>query len=215
MFPAFGGRVYAKNSLVYLMKMKITGKARSRKASMRGFLRWLSYAAVLLLFYVMECNPIIPKFSPLLLIPLATAVAMHEGDLAAGVFGVFCGLMLDIANGVAIVGFSALLLLAACPLISLVSRFLIKKTFISHLILNTAAAVIMAVLDLIFLHWIWEGTQSVISFRKVILPAYGGAIFWSIPIYALVSFISGKFRPKEQQRLSESAQNNEEQELDG
>ena len=197
------------------MKMKIKGKARSRKTALRGFLRWLSYSAVLLLFYVMECNPIIPRFCPLLLIPLATAVAMHEGDLAAGVFGVFCGLMLDIANGVTVVGFSALLLLAACPFISLVSRFLIKKTFVSHLILNTAIVIVMALLDLVFLHWVWEGTQSAISFRKVILPAYGGAIFWSIPIYALISFISGKFRPKEQQRLNESAQNNEEQEFDG
>lgn len=197
------------------MKMKITGKARSRKAALRCFLRWLSYAAVLLLFYVMECNPIIPRFCPLLLIPLATAVAMHEGDLAGGVFGVFCGLMLDIANGVTVVGFSALLLLCACPFVSLVSRFLIKKTFISHLILNTAIVIVMAMLDLVFLHWVWEGAQSAISFRKVILPAYGGAIFWSIPIYALVSFISGKFRPKEQQRLNETTQNNEEQELDG
>ena len=198
------------------MKMRIKSRARSRKAAVRGFLRWLSYAAVLLLFYVMECNPIIPRFCPLLLIPLATAVAMREGDLAAGVFGVFCGLMLDIANGVTVVGFSALLLLAACPFISLISRFLIKKTFVSHFILNTAIVIIMAMLDLVFLHWVWEGTQSAISFRKAILPAYGGAIFWSIPVYFLVSFISGRFRPKEQQRLNESAQNNsEEQELDG
>ena len=198
------------------MKMRIKSKARSRKTELRAFLRWLSYSAVLLLFYVMECNPIIPRFCPLLLIPLATSVAMYEGDLAAGVFGVFCGLMLDIANGVTIVGFSALLLLAACPFISLISRFLIKKTFVSHLILNTAVAVVMAGLDMVFLHWVWEGTQSAISFRKVILPAYGGAIFWSIPIYALVRFISRKFRPGEQQqRLSEATQNNEEQELDG
>lgn len=196
------------------MKMKITGKARSRKAALRCFLRWLSYAAVLLLFYVMETNPIIPRFCPLLLIPLASAVAMYEGDLAAGVFGVFCGLMLDIANGVTIVGFSALLLLCACPFISLMSRFLIRKTFISHLILNAAVVVIMAGLDMVFLHWVWEGAHSAISFRKVILPAYGGAVFWSIPVYALVSFISGKFRPKEQHRLNESAQNSEEQELD-
>lgn len=194
--------------------MRMAGKARSRKAALRGFLRWLSYAAVLLLFYVMECNPIIPGFCPLLLIPLATAVAMYEGDLAAGIFGVFCGLMLDIANGVTVVGFSALLLLCACPFISLMSRFLIKKTFISHLILNAAVSVVMAGLDMVFLHWVWEGKQSVISFRKVILPAYCGAIFWSIPIYALISFIVKKFRPKEQHRLEESAQNAEEQDSD-
>ena len=194
------------------MKMVLSGKARSRRAALRGFLRWLVYAAVLLLFYVMECNPVIRGFCPLLLIPLATSVAMYEGDLAAGIFGVCCGLMMDIANGVTIVGFSAILLLCACPFISLMSRFLIKKTIFTHLILNSAVSVIMAGLDLVFLHWVWEGGQSIISFRKVILPAYGGAIFWSVPVYALVSFIAKKFRPKEQQRLEESAQSAEEQE---
>ena len=74
------------------MKMQrvSSGKRRSRKAALRCFLRWLSYAAVLLLFFVFETNPIIPRFCPLLLIPLATAVSMFEGDLAAGIFGVFC-----------------------------------------------------------------------------------------------------------------------------
>ena len=187
------------------MKMRIKGKARSRKTAIRGFLRWLVYAAVLLFFYVIECNPLIRGYCPLLIIPLATAASMHEGDLAAGVFGAFCGLMLDIANGVTVVGFSALLLLCACPFISLMSRFMIKKTFVSHLIMNAGVALVMALLDLSFTHWVWEGVQTGISFRKVILPAYGGAIFWSIPVYALTALISKKFRPKEQQILDESA----------
>lgn len=194
------------------MKMRLTSKMRSRKAAMRCFMRWLSYSAVLLLFYVMESNPIIPGYCPLLLIPLATSVAMYEGDLAAGIFGVFCGLMLDIANGVVVAGFSALMLLCACVFISLMSRFLIKKTFVSHLILNTAICVVMALLDFVLAHWVWEGAQSAISFRKLILPAYGGAIFWSIPVYALVSLIVRRLSPKERQRLAESAQNAEDQE---
>lgn len=195
-----------------MKKMRLSSKARSRRAALRCFLRWFSYSAVLMLFFVMEGNPVIRGFCPLLLIPLATSVAMCEGDLAAGVFGVFCGLMLDIANGVTVTGFSALLLLCACPFISLMSRFVIKKTFVSHLIMNAAITIVMALFDFVFLHWVWEGAQSVISLRKVVLPAYGGAVFWSIPIYALVSFISARFRPKEQQRLAESAQNAEEQE---
>lgn len=194
------------------MKMRLKSKMRSRKAAMRCFMRWLSYSAVLILFYVMESNPIIPGYCPLLLIPLATSVAMYEGDLAAGVFGVFCGLMLDIANGVIVAGFSALMLLCACVFISLMSRFLIKKTFVSHLILNAAICVVMALLDFVFAHWVWEGAQSAISFRKLILPAYGGAVFWSIPVYALVSLIVRRLRPKEHQRLAESAQNAEDQE---
>ena len=163
------------------MKMRLTNKARTRKAAVRCFLRWALYSAALIFFFAIEGNPIIPNYCPLLLIPLATSVAMYEGDLA-------------------------------CVFISLLSRFFVKKTFVSHLILNAGTCVIMALLDFVFLHWVWEGTQSAISFRKLILPAYGGAIFWSIPVYALVTLIVRKLRPKEQQRLAESAQNAEEQE---
>lgn len=192
---------------------KITGsKARSRKMMLRGFLRWLLYAAVLLLFYLFECNPIIRGYCPLLMIPLATAVAMYEGDLAAGVFGTFCGLMLDMANGITVVGFSALWLLCACPFISLLARFWIKATFISHFIVNSAVSVIMGAMDFLFLHWMWEGAESMISFTGVVLPSYGGAVLFSIPIYFLVTFIVNKLRPKEQRRLEESAQSAEESE---
>ncbi len=194
------------------MKKIMGSKARSRRMMLRGFLRWLLYAAVLLLFYLFECNPIIRGYCPLLIIPLATAVAMYEGDLATGVFGTFCGLMLDMANGVTVVGFSAIWLLCACPFISLLARFWIKATFISHFIVNAAVVVIMGMMDFLFLHWMWEGAESVISLTGVVLPSYGGAILFSVPIYFLVTFIVNKLRTKEQRRLEESAQSAEEAE---
>lgn len=190
---------------------KISGsKVRSRKRILRGVLRWVLYAAALLLFYLFETNPLIRGYCPLLIIPLATAVAMYEGDLAAGVFGVFCGLMLDMASGVTITGFSALWLLCACPFISLLSRFLIKVTFFSHFIVTIGVSVFMGFMDFLFVHWMWEGAGSYISFTRSIIPAYGGAVCFAIPIYFLVAFIVNKLRPKEQRRLEESAQTAEE-----
>lgn len=180
---------------------------------LRGFLRWFLYAAVLLLFYLFMGNPLIRGYCPLVIIPLATAVAMHEGDLAAGIFGTFCGLMLDIANGVTVVGFSALWLLCACPVISLLARFWVKGTFLSHFIINAAVTAVMAAMDMLFLHWIWERGESIITFTKVILPSYGGAIIFSIPVWLLVKLIVDKLRPKEQRRLEESAQSAEEMEI--
>ena len=188
------------------MKMKVKiqgGRARSRRVMLRGVLRWLLYAAALLLFYVWECNPLIKGFCPLLIIPLATAVAMHEGDLAAGLFGTACGLMLDLASGT-LLGFSALWLLVCCPIISLLSSFLVKVNFISHLALTSAVAVIMGGLDYLFVHWVWEGQASVISFTESVLPAYLGAIVFSIPVYFLVRYIAYRTRPREQRHLEES-----------
>lgn len=194
------------------MKMISRSKARSRKVLLRSVLRWLLYAAVLLLFYVWECNPLIRGFCPLLLIPLATAVSMFEGDLASGVFGMFCGLMLDMASGVNVMGFSALWLLIFCPMISLLSRFWIRVGFAGHFLLNTVVTVVMAAMDMLFLHWVWEGSASEISFRNSVLPAYLGAVLLSVPVFFLVKFISDSLRPKEERRLEESAHSAEETE---
>lgn len=184
-------------------------KARSRRIMLRGFLRWLFYAAALLLFYLWSVNPLIPGFSPLLLIPLATAVSMYEREFPAAVFGVFCGLMLDIASGT-IVGFSALWLLVFCPLISLLSQFWVRVGWLSHLALNFGVSFVMGFLDFLFLHWVWEGAESGITFVHMVLPAYLGAVVGALPVYLLVMFISKTLRPKEERRLEESAQSAEE-----
>lgn len=188
--------------------------SRTRAAAIRAVLRWALFSAVLLVFYLFMGNPLIRGFCPLLIIPLATAVAMCEGDLAAGIFGVFCGLMIDLANGVTLLGFSSLWLLIACPVISLLTRFWVKANVLSHLVMNLVVCIVMAGMDMLFLHWVWERSQSGISFVHSVLPAYGGAVLFSIPVYLLVSLIRRRFTPKEQQRLEKSAQNAEEAALE-
>lgn len=188
--------------------------SRTRAAAIRAVLRWVLFSAVLLVFYLFMGNPLIRGFCPLLIIPLATAVAMREGDLAAGIFGVFCGLMIDLANGVTLLGFSSLWLLIACPVISLLTRFWVKANVLSHLVMNLVVCIVMAGMDMLFLHWVWERSQSGISFVRAVLPAYGGAVLFSIPVYWLVSLIRRKLAPKEQQRLEKSAQNAEEAALE-
>ena len=184
-------------------------RARSRRIMLRGFLRWFFYAVLLLLFYLWSVNPLIRGFCPLLIIPLATAVAMFEGELAAGIFGAFCGLMLDMASGT-IVGFSALWLLVCCPVISLLSQFWVRVGWLSHLVLNFTVTFIMGALDFLFLHWVWEGGESQITFVRMVLPAYLGAVVLSLPVYFFVRYISVKMRPREERRLEESAQSAEE-----
>ena len=191
------------------MKNSLGSRARSRRAMLRVILRWTIYAVIMIVFYLFSCNPIIKGFCPLLLIPLATAVAMHEGDLAAGIFGALCGLLMDMASGGSLVGFYALWLLFACPAISLFSRFMLKVNFVSHFVINAVVSLLIAVLDMLFLHWVWEGTQSVVSFVRVILPSYFGAVLFSIPIYFLITLVGAKLSPEERRRLDASAQHSE------
>lgn len=186
------------------MKTISKSKARSRKMMLRVFLRWFLYAAVLLFFYMWQTNPLVKGFCPLLIIPLATAVAMREGELAAGVFGVVCGIMIDMASNT-ILGFSSLWLLAFCPVISLLSYYYVKVNLISHFVLNLAVSVVMGLLDFLFLHSVWEGSEASISFLNSVLPAYLGAVIGAMPVYLLVTLISRKLRPKETHHPEESS----------
>lgn len=194
------------------MKNSLGSRARSRRAMLRVILRWTIYAAIMILFYLFSCNPLIRGFCPLLLIPLATAVAMFEGDLAAGIFGMLCGLLMDMANGSSLAGFYALWLLFACPAISLFSRFLLKVNFVSHFVINAGVALVIAVLDMLFLHWVWEGTQSVVSFVRVVLPSYFGSVLFSIPIYFLISLVVSKLSPSDRRKLGSSARGTDDSE---
>ncbi len=187
-----------------MKKMISVSRARSRKLMLRGILRWLLYAALLLLFYLWETNPLIRGFCPLLIIPLATSVAMREGELAAGIFGACCGLMLDLASGT-ILGFSSLWLLACCPILSLLSQFLVKSNCISHLVLNFGVCLIMLLMDLLFVHWVWERGETVIAFRNELLPAYLGAVIGSVPVYFVVRFIHRKLRFRTERKPEESS----------
>ncbi len=187
-----------------MKKMISVSRARSRKLMLRGVLRWLIYAALLLLFYVWETNPLIRGFCPLLIIPLATSVAMREGELAAGIFGACCGLMLDLASGT-ILGFSSLWLLVFCPVLSLLSQFLVKSNCISHLVLNFGVTLVMMLMDLLFVHWVWERGEAVIAFRNELLPAYLGAVIGSVPVYFVVRFIHRKLRFRTERKPEESS----------
>ncbi len=185
------------------------GRARSRKVIIQSTVRWLLYAVIMLLLYVLECCPVIKGFSPLLMIALAIAVAMFEGELSAGIFGAVCGLMMDAASGT-IIGFSALWLVICCPFVSLLSRFWLKVNAVSHLFMTAAVALIMGYFDFLFLHWVWEGSLSSISLQRSILPGYGGAVVFAVPVYLLIRAVSKFMRPKEERRLEESAQSAEE-----
>lgn len=187
------------------MKKTISrGRAQSRRMKLRVFMRWFLYAMLLLLFYLWETNPLIKGFCPLLIIPLATSVALFENELAAAVFGAFCGLMLDTAAG-DLLGFSSLWLLVLCPVISLLAQLCVKVNAASHFVLNFAATLVMGFLDFLFLHWVWEQGQSHITFVREILPAYLGAVIFSVPIYWLVRIISKRFRQRVERRPEESS----------
>lgn len=186
------------------MKYRIlTSKTTSRKATLRTFLRWFFYAVVLLVFYLWERNPLFFKgFQPLLIIPLATAVSMREDEFSGTIFAVFCGLMMDSASGT-ILGFSSMWLMVCCLGTTLLTSNLIKINFINHLWITILSCTFVGFMDFIFVHYVWERQNAVVSLTGRIIPSMAGAAVLSPFVFLVVKLISSKLDLRPAKHLNE------------
>jgi hypothetical protein len=167
---------------------------------LRVFLRWLCYCLVLLLFYMVMASGFFRNWQPVLIIPLAIAVAMRERELSASVFGTVCGLVLDLA-GERLFGFSGVWLLPGCLASALLVSHLIKVNLINFLWLNAAVCFIMALTDYFFRYALFAPDNASFVLANFIIPAHLSAVIISPLIYLPVKFISAKFSVEERIKL--------------
>ena len=78
--------------------------------------KYTVYALVLLVLYVLQTTPglfVVFGAKPMLVVPAAIAIAMHEGEFVGGWYGAFAGLLCDIGSSM-LFGFNGLLLTFFC-----------------------------------------------------------------------------------------------------
>jgi cell shape-determining protein MreD len=175
---------------------------------LRVFLRWFSYTAVLVLFYMVMAGGFFRTWQPILIIPLAMAVSMRESELSASIFGAVCGLFIDIACG-KLFGFSGIWLMPGCLLAALLVSHLIKTNLINFIWLNAVVCAFMAVTDYFLRYVLWSVDNAAFIFTRYILPSHILAIILSPGVYFMVKLISLKLSKREVIRPSASANNEE------
>lgn len=192
------------------MKYNIIGKnIMSRRERRQNVIKWLLYALCLVAFYtVMRCG-IFGFSQPVLIIPLAVAVAMLEGELPSCVFAVFCGFYIDISCGY-LFGFSALWLLIICLAVSLLCRNLIRANIINFLWITFAAATIELLMAYLFHTVIWDYRGYGIVFTESILPTGILTFILSPLVYLLVRTIHNRFGGSSELDRYEPAEDDEE-----
>lgn len=163
-----------------------------RRAKARGFLRWLCYGLLLLLFYTVMVGGFFRYWQPVLILPLAVAVAMREGELASGIFGAMCGFALDMA-GTNLFGMSAVWLLPGCAAVSLLVTHLVRVNVVNHLWMSTVLCFILAFMEYIFKYFIWQVPGSAYILTGYIIPSYASAAVFSPVVYALAGLVNARF----------------------
>jgi cell shape-determining protein MreD len=166
------------------------------KDRLRVFARWFFYSLMLLVFYMLMSGGFFHGWQPILIIPLAIAVAMRQRELSASVFGAVCGLVIDIASG-RLFGFSAFWLLPGCLAVSLLVSHLIKVNILNFIWLNAAVCILMALADYFFRYILWNVGNSYFVLLDIIIPAHLSAVILSPLIYLAVKMIWVKLSPPE------------------
>jgi len=174
------------------------GKRRTNKNTIY---RWTFYSLILLLLYTFMYGGFIRGWQPILIIPLAIAVAMHERETGSAIFGAVCGLFIDVACG-NLLAMSSVWLMPCALAVSLLVMNLMRANFINHLWMAAVTCMLMMFMEFFFGYIIWDIPGAGIVFRGLLLPSYLSAIVLSPGIYFLVRAVSLKFREKETGRFS-------------
>lgn len=177
------------------MKYRILmNEAFTPRQKRRNFIKWLLYSLVLLLLYVVMRAGFFNHWQPVLIIPLAVAVAMNESELSVSIFALFCGYLIDIACGF-IFGFSVVWLMPVCVAASLLVKNLIRRNLLNFIAITVVAVFLQFSMDYLFNIAIWSIPGGEIILTTLILPTAISTVILSPSMYYLVKLLNKKLSP--------------------
>ena len=177
------------------MKYRILmNEALTPRQKRRNLLKWLLYSFTLLILYVVMRAGVFSSWQPVLIIPLAVAVAVNESELSAGVFALFCGYLVDIACGF-IFGFSVIWLMPVCVAASLLVKNLIRLNLFNYILITIVAVFLQFSMDYLFNIVIWSIPGGNTIFTSLILPSAVSTIILSPAMYYIVKYFNKKLSP--------------------
>lgn len=177
------------------MKYRILmNEAFTPRQKRRNFIKWLFYSLTLLFLYVIMRAGIFSHWQPVLIIPLAVAVAMNESELSASIFALFCGYLMDIACGY-IFGFSVVWLMPVCVAASLLVKNLIRRNLFNFVVITVAAVILQFSMDYLFNVAIWNIQGGEIILTASILPTAISTIILAPSMYYFVKLLNKKLSP--------------------
>lgn len=149
--------------------------------------KYTIYGLFMLALYILQTTPgflSVFGLKPNLVLPVAMAVAVCEGEFPGGIFGAAAGVLCDF-GAVSLFGFQGAVLLACCTAAGLLTVYLLRPTMVNFILLLAASLLIhgMLIYLLSFYMWDYEDVGLVLTHR--ILPGIVYTLLLS-PLFFLV-----------------------------
>ena len=135
-------------------------------------LKYSLLAVLLFLLYVLQTTPrlfVIMGVKPVLVIPFAIAIAMHDGEFIGGVFGIAAGLLCDIGSH-SVFGFNGIVCGVACIGIGLLIIYLMRCNVGGCILFVFMLMLIRGAVGYFFAYGIWNYDGAWRVFMRQTLP---------------------------------------------
>ncbi len=160
------------------------------------FIRRLIFMFFTVFAFIIQCIILprgIPSLPVYILLPLLISISMYEREFTGLFFGLFAGALWDLASPLTD-GFLALVFAAGAYIIGLLSRYILRNTMLSQIVLTVVMSVLYSLFMLIHTGFS-SGTDILGELAlRMYLPALIFTVLAGIPIYFSVRKISVKFR---------------------
>ncbi len=160
--------------------------------------KWLWYALVLLVCYVTQTSPklntVLPAM-PVLVVPVATAVAVFEGEIAGAAMGAVAGLLWDLSSA-RVAGAHGVMLCILCVCCTLACLHLLRPTWINISVLSVVCLGITDLADFIFTYYLFFENTGVV-WAKQALPSCAATAVVAPAIVLVCRLIHDKYTTEE------------------
>jgi len=170
------------------------------RARILAFNKYFIYALLLLFLYVLQTTPRLFEIygvKPMLVIPAAIAMAMHEGELAGGIYGAFAGLLCDM-GGFGLFGFNGIVFLVTGAIAGLLVAYMMKCSATNCVLFVFVAMLARGSIYYMFAFGIWNHEYAWRIYLYQILPMVVYTAISAIPIFIIYRFIHMGFNRRAQ-----------------
>lgn len=135
-------------------------------------IKYILYSFLMIVLYVLQTDPNFTLSSgtgPVLVLPFAVAVAMFDGQLAGGLFGLFAGILCDTSSNV-LFGFGSILYLVICTAVGLLVLYFMQPSLTNSLIFTGSGFAVRLLLEYFFYYAMWGYENSSQILLRHMLP---------------------------------------------
>lgn len=156
------------------------------------------YGGAMLLLYILQTTPGFLELGgvkPLLVLPWAVSIAMMEGELVGGLFGLAAGLLCDV-SGIMLFGINSTLYMAACVTVGLLVIYYMQPSLANSLLFTGAILLVRELFEFFFYYVMWgyEGSSQV--FWGQMIPMFLLTLVVTPLFYWLVRRVYSVYRRK-------------------